>query len=839
MTDLQTAACSGAAADEADEFVYLGVFETSIVGIQHYRGLVNKDESLVLERQPSNPYDKNAIRVLNTSLEQVGHIPKETAAVLAPLLDADQLMLEAKTGKNVAATYKIRISVTAYVSPTESSRIETLLKRSYGSDSRSLDTAPPIDSLAKGGRLPAEQFESRLVGIFSSMSRPEELEPKDPTDRFVGSLMPYQRYGLAWMLRREEERIMPFTDRTNTTLAGPLVRTVTRKRSRSTQSTLSQIHESAEDERAEAEPFWVKLKEKDGKEKYVNVLTNHATFTPPTCAKGGILADDMGLGKTIQTLALLSHPVTAASSSLVQSRKSLIVCPLSLMTHWQSHMEGYLPGTPVLIFYGIDRKTSSLADLARGGVVITTYGVLRSSISALKTIVWDRVILDEAHCIKSATTANAKAAQELQARCRWCLTGTPLQNHLDDLQSLIAFLKMDPFDNIQWWRALVSRPLRARQAEAINRLRSVVASICLRRTKEMLFDGKPLVELPPLKVDLVKLELSNEEQVFYSRIKDACSARFKAWERENKTEKMMAHALVMLLRLRQLCGDRRLVPNIDADFGTSLISSTSEGGQEMTVSDAEAQLLVAADDTCAICLEQISCAAVTKCRHVFCKSCIELLLRGDTETQSSRCPLCRSELVIVKECVPETSALLTVQGKPSTKITAVVELVLDAIRSKEKIVVFSQWPSMLDLVKEALREKLQSLDLRSISLDGRMSLSQRSQALSAFRDDAAVPVLLLSTMAGGTGLNLTVATRCVLVDPWWNPSIDRQAMMRIHRIGQTKPVTVTRIVMANTVESMILDLQAKKNVVSEGALGRGAADSGSGKLTMEDLRRFF
>jgi SNF2 family DNA or RNA helicase len=210
-----------------------------------------------------------------------------------------------------------------------------------------------------------------------------------------------------------------------------------------------------------------------------------------------------------------------------------------------------------------------------------------------------------------------------------------------------------------------------------------------------------------------------------------------------------------------------------------------------------------ADEECAICLETMENGVVTMCGHLFCKSCIEKHLA--LETSGSACPICR-KVISAEQLVPLPKASenekekTEVKWRSSSKIEALLKS-LQAIADSDpeiKSIVFSQWTSMLDLVEIALKNN----NIRFVRLDGSMNYQQREKSINAFREDPSIKVFLISMKAGGTGLNLTTASNVYLLDPWWNPATEEQAIDRVHRIGQTRPVTVTRFCIFYYIETL-------------------------------------
>lgn len=298
--------------------------------------------------------------------------------------------------------------------------------------------------------------------------------------------------------------------------------------------------------------------------------------------KGGILADDMGLGKTIQSIALIlshphpSYPKTDAAltdpfkGSSKISRATLIVAPLGLIEQWKSELLNKTTSLPVsfkvILHHGPKRTTDSHL-LSRADVVITTYQTVASehkNNGPLFNVHFWRTILDEAHTVKNPSAKASLACFALKSRYRWCLTGTPIQNKLEELQSLLRFLRIAPFDDIATWREQIERPMKANKEElAMQRLRAVLLQVLLRRTKKVLGrkekeriekgeegPGNAMLNLPKRTVKTVTCQFSAGERAFYDRLANKTDEKLRQMQAgDSKID--YTGALVLLLRLRQ------------------------------------------------------------------------------------------------------------------------------------------------------------------------------------------------------------------------------------------------------------------------------------------------
>jgi len=433
---------------------------------------------------------------------------------------------------------------------------------------------------------------------------------------------------------------------------------------------------------------------------------------------GGCLADDMGLGKTVQVLALLEQQRAdrARRRSRGPHQPSLVVAPRSLVFHWLDEARRFAPKLTTLEWHGSARAQRA-AELASADLIVTTYATLRLDLERLAAIDYAVVVLDEAHAIKTATTATAQAACSLGADFRIALTGTPVENRLDDLASIFAFLNPGLLGRPAALRAIgdasvepsagaESTPGDAKQRELAHAraLGRVLRPFLLRRTKEQV-----LTELPP------------------------------------KTE------IVVTCRLEDV--ERRRYDELRAHYRRSLLPAVDRDGVGRNA------ILV-----------------------------LEALLR-------LRQAALHPGLLDAREA-----------GADSAKLDALVEHLREVIASGHRALVFSQFTTLLGIVSARLRRE----GITHEYLDGKTR--DRRGRVAAFQTGNA-PVFLLSLKAGGVGLNLTAADHVFLLDPWWNPAVEAQAIDRVHRIGQGRPVTAYRLVAEDTVEAKILAMQAHKRAL--------------------------
>ncbi|KAF7729901.1 hypothetical protein EC973_003635 [Apophysomyces ossiformis] len=602
--------------------------------------------------------------------------------------------------------------------------------------------------------------------------------------------------------------------------------------------------------------------------------------------KGGILADDMGLGKTVQAMALIvdrkCQDATDLSSIIpkrgrgkrpeekIKTKATLVVCPIALMGQWQREiLDKTSPKLKVCVHHGQGRATEEHT-LAPYDVIITSYSMVANDLveeeakrGPLSRLEFHRVILDEAHIIKNKRTRMAEACCRLQADHRWCLTATPIQNKIDELYSLIKFLKIRPYCEWEEFRDEIAKPMKnGAYEQALKKVQILLKAIALRRSKKAKIDGKPILSLPERNVHFTHVDFTEDERQFYDYVDAKAQARFNKYVNAGTVMKNYSSVLVLLLRLRQAC----LHPSLTIQEHSSDESNEEEQKEvaEHMPATVVSRLLEGSSDfsqiECPICMDMADEAQIiAQCGHILCRECLYNYLNTN-DGNNKRCPQCRCDLqrdkvvgveTFLKVHAPELYKEIEDQTKSenqealakvqefisSTKIDKMLEILDETRRTtngKEKTVVFSQFTSFLDLIERPLK----NAGHKFIRYDGSLSIRKRDALLQEFYSDPSVTVLLVSTKCGSLGLNLTVANRVILMDIWWNPALENQAIDRVHRIGQTKNVEVHRIFVNDTVEDRILELQKKKQDLCDGALGEGSGQK-LGRLGLQEMLYLF
>lgn len=400
--------------------------------------------------------------------------------------------------------------------------------------------------------------------------------------------------------------------------------------------------------------------------------------------KGGLLADDMGLGKTVQALALIVSRKPPPDSP---RRTNLIVAPVALMQQWKREIERLIrPGSHSLtvhIFHGEGRKFR-WTDLRNFDIVLTTYGTLASEHK--RKLLWDekverfpniqptrneghypllgprsqwfRVILDEAQWIKNKNTRSALAAYSLNAEYRWCLTGTPMQNNLGELHSLIKFLGIRPFNSTERFNSEFLRPLMGRGTEAakdraMEKLQALLKAILLRRTKKSTVDGRPLLQLPERTTEVAHAPFGEDQLAFYKSVENKTQLTYNRYLNAGEVGRNYSQILVLLLRMRQACCHPALLKDHGVPTGAGQNDIDLIENARSLPTDVIARLCNEAGFECPICMDAIENPIVFyPCGHWSCSECFSrisdpataALNAADDGRVEVKCPNCRGKI---------------------------------------------------------------------------------------------------------------------------------------------------------------------------------------------------
>ncbi|HYK76594.1 MAG TPA: SNF2-related protein [Daejeonella sp.] len=420
---------------------------------------------------------------------------------------------------------------------------------------------------------------------------------------------------------------------------------------------------------------------------------------------GGCLADDMGLGKTVQTLALLQKIKEESRENGVQST-SLIIMPTSLIYNWQNEAKKFAPDLNILIHTGGLRSKDS-GFFAAYDVIFTTYGITRIDAHLLSDVYFDYIILDESQNIKNPSSKSYRAVKMLKSKHKLILSGTPVENSVNDLWTQMSFINPGLLGNQNFFQTDFVVPIeKKKDEEKARRLQALIKPFVLRRTKSQV-----ATELPPKTENLFYCQMSEDQNEYYEKVKSEYRNELLMSLENGTFNKSQVQVLQGLTKLRQIANHPEMI----------------DGGYE-----------------------------------------------GD-----------------------------------SGKFESVIHTLENVLSRGHKVLVFSQFVKQLDIYRRYF-------DRESIAyayLDG--ATANRGEVVKSFQENKDLKLFLISIKAGGVGLNLTEADYVFILDPWWNPAVEQQAIDRTHRIGQTKNVFIYKFITKDTVEEKILALQNRKLQVAE------------------------
>ncbi|XP_043987767.1 transcription termination factor 2 isoform X1 [Gambusia affinis] len=578
---------------------------------------------------------------------------------------------------------------------------------------------------------------------------------------------------------------------------------------------------------------------------------------------GGILADDMGLGKTLTMIALmltkkmeakkegekkgekkLDSWISKSDSSIVSSKGTLVICPASLIHHWKKEIERHVKTgrMSVYLYHGSNRERSARA-LADYDVVVTTYSLVSKEIPVEKEdpdnpgrdpdhvpshsgpllrVTWARLILDEAHNIKNPKVQTSMAVCQLRARARWAVTGTPIQNNLLDMYSLLKFLRCSPFDEYKLWKAQVDNG----SSRGRERLDILTRTLLLRRTKDQLDSmGKPLVSLPKRTCEVHQLKLSEDEQAVYDVVFAQSRSTLQNYLKRHEEKDL----------------DKRNMSSVNPfdkvaqEFGVSQADPPRSGSRQASSTVHILSLLLRLRQCCChlSLLKKTLDSSELQGDGVVLSLEEQLNALSLSSTPSPSGPDPKDTVALNGTRFPSQ---LFEETSESTKISAITSelMVIKEKSDNQKSVIVSQWTSMLNIIAVHLRR----MGLTYGVIDGTVNPKRRMDVVEEFNTNPRGPqVMLVSLCAGGVGLNLIGGNHLFLIDMHWNPALEDQACDRIYRVGQRKDVTIHRFVCEGTVEDKIATLQMKKKELAQNVLsGTGSTVS---KLSLADLKIIF
>lgn len=876
-----------------------------------------------LLRQPGG---NSIIRVLDPTGKDFGTIDQRTASVLALLMDSVKTSKMRWTtrldnrdrkpwetpNQQVSASYKITIVLYAprkmvtgvgklftqrqviLRDPVYIDRGVPLVNphapKDYTPKAKAMIATTSRYASSGGVYRSNEEVKQDVFKLFDTLEKTDDLPPMEPVQIIKTPLLMHQMQALYFMTRRETD---------------------------------TRDDPNAEDEGS----LWKEHIEKTGKKSWYHVISGHKIFAKPEPVLGGILADVMGLGKTLNVLSVVAGSLDAARAFAKEkppkavfdddaqdlrynSRATLLICPLSTVANWEEQIKAHIRKNAIksIVYHGTNRTNNS-DDLKDYDIVITTYSVVAADADSrsqfrkynpLAEVNWFRIVLDEAHIIREQSTNQSKTVCALAGSRRWAVTGTPVQNRLEDLGALFKFLRIKPFDEPRNFAQYILSPFKSADPEVLPHLRILVDSITIRRLKDK-------IDLPERVERHVFLDMTSGERdtyMFYARDSTKKLDAMAGGKKGKVPGVGFASVLRAISRCRLLCAHGQdLLSDADWDAvkGVSVnnaidLESEDDNRPEKTARQAYEMLDMMRDAnvaSCARCSRYIKAEDITDeeaeeeradagmertkevigylapCNQLICTRCIRDFRRDLQATAGSDsyafCPHCESYMRTVlyelkqseynrdQETQRQIRANPRLVGKsgrysgPHSKALALMErLSKNADEStvmhgdRIKSVVFSGWTSNLDLIQIALN----NARMKFTRLDGSMTRSARAQVLRDFAEDPDIHCILVSISAGGLGLNLTAASRVYVMEPQFNPAAEDQAIERVHRLGQKREVLIEKFIMNDSIEVGMMKVQERKKNMAKMSMDKDDMMTRPDKIEaakrrMEELRSLF
>ncbi|KAF4967629.1 hypothetical protein FSARC_4824 [Fusarium sarcochroum] len=564
---------------------------------------------------------------------------------------------------------------------------------------------------------------------------------------------------------------------------------------------------------------------------FLNRVSNASQVEEPPQCYGGIVADPMGLGKTLTMIALAATDLESDNSQMDTDEESrldvpttLIVVPPPLIGTWEEQLH-VVEGGLIYRRHHREGRLASTNELAGLNIVLTTYHTIsaewnpsnKTKTSALFSVRWRRIILDEAHLIRNGNSRMSQAICALESKSRWAVTGTPIQNRLSDLATLFKFIRAHPYTDRRCFDADISRLWKTGEyQEAIKRLKRLSKCLLLRR-------DKGTVSLPPRRDLQCPVDFSSEERALYDKLRHQAIINIdEALKRNSDSSRSGAYVNVL-----QQIESLRLVCNLGLHYHTRH-AKVSQGTQEVEkwTNIAQSTFNLQRDMEPMVCRQCSSTLEITEtfledpaamdqrplffsCLAFICADC------AHRPRQSAGCghsPCCAVGPVSTSGRSLESS-LPDMQPQLNMGLPSKIEALIADIRAlppNEKCIVFSTWRLTLDIVEAGLEQA----SIPSVRFDGKVPQKDRQNIVDRFRNDPSVRVMLLTLSCGAAGLTLTVATRAYLMEPHWNPTLEEQALARIHRIGQAREVTTVRFFVRDSFEQQVIKVQESKKYLA-------------------------
>ncbi|EAW14184.1 putative SNF2 family helicase/ATPase [Aspergillus clavatus NRRL 1] len=706
----------------------------------------------------------------------------------------------------------------------------------------------------------AEEVNDAVMKMFDQLQSAGNLPEMEPPSLVVTPLLRHQKQALWFMTEKEKPRKFGPNEKDNNSL-------------------------------------WRIQYRPNGAKRYREIISGTVLDEEPPQSLGGLLADMMGLGKTLSILSLTTSSLDQAQEwakkipqpDLVRSlpgirntKTTLLVVPLSTVNNWVTQIKEHLKEGAIsyYVFHGSSR-TTDVDELSSYDLVITTYSIVLSElsrksskrgVSPLTKMNLFRIVLDEAHTIREQSAAQTQAIFKLNSERRWSVTGTPIQNRLEDLLSVTKFLGLFPYDDRARFGMHILSRFKTGDATVLASLRVLVDSFTLRRVKDK-------IDIPPRHDKIITLEFSEKEKQLHEFFRRESNVMMRVIAGEDKTKmkgRMYHHILKAMMILRQISAhgkelldseDRQRIKGISVQDAIDLEEGAGESSGVVDKKAYEMFNLMqeSSADACALCGKRLeepgsdtgagdqnaAMAIVLPCFDVLCPDCFsgwKQAFDGQVEpTNTIKCGVCDGWIPVsystitanglqeylrdqeqAKQNRRQAKTLGEYEG-PHTKTKALLAHLMESAEESKRLgselpiksVVFSAWTSHLDLIEIALKDNGITGYTR---LDGSMTLPARNRALEDFHSNNETTILLATIGAGGVGLNLTSASKVYIMEPQYNPAAVAQAIDRVHRLGQTRDVTTVQFIMKGSIEEKIFELAKRKQQLADMSMNRGKLD---------------
>ncbi|KAL2820861.1 SNF2 family N-terminal domain-containing protein [Aspergillus cavernicola] len=629
-----------------------------------------------------------------------------------------------------------------------------------------------------------QDFGETMADVFESLRRPEGLNRLEGNENLNRALYSHQAEALDFMMQRETGHIP--------------------------------------DEYRLWKPETI-----GGVEVFRHVITKTREHEQPDESGGGILADEMGMGKSLTTLVLIGNTMGDARQWVegqkrlpdptlaeIPCRATLVIVPSRVLINtWEKEIQDHLNDSLKLLTYHGRSRKEVLNDLDSYDIVITTYNTLAKEHDAkslgrgkspLHNFAWYRVVLDEAHMIRRRETTFHKAVVELSAKSRWCLSGTPIQNSLADLASLLAFIKVRPLHDIRIFRHWISLPfdVNGLKQRAVRHLTKLLDAICLRRT----FANAHL-DLPEPQQEIRKIQLTPDERAQYDLTQSGMQRYIMQQVGEYNQRASTYGMFQVFQQLRSFCNHGTYQPPWSW-AKRNLLDEEADSVRSLGRNSL---------DRCSGCRQPLPIVHrdrrpryVEGCNHVLCDDCSKGSNQHPNPNGRLNCPWCKFLRGPNAEDHRQENRLRLASEGYSSKMQALIADVETNLDTKKSII-FSCWTRTLDLIGRHLR----TANIEFERIDGKTRSSHRQDILDRFDGTSHKSVLIMTTGTGAFGLNLQSVTRVFIVEPQWNPSVESQAVARAVRLGQTHQVQVIRYQVEDSIEQDMCSQQKQKLKISK------------------------